>query len=91
MWLICGDGKSERRFSAQSKSGRLGIRESVEKNDSAAFHIDQQGLRKHSSRIQDVGVDVTERTLMATYQTFRVDKLCPSDYSVRETWYGDEV
>jgi len=38
-----------------------------------------------------MGVDVKERTLMATYQTFRVDKFCPSDYSVCETWYGDEV
>ena len=38
-----------------------------------------------------MGVDVKERTLMATYQTFRVDKLGPSDYSVGETWYGDEV
>jgi hypothetical protein len=80
MWLICGDGKCEKRSSAQSKSGN------PETNDSAAFQKELRGFIADSRRM-----GVKERTLMAPYQTFRVDKLCPSDYSVRETWYGDEV
>ena len=75
------------------RSQSLGIRESVETDDSATFQVDHQGLalRATIADSRRMGVDVKELTLMATHQTFRVDKFCPSDYSVRETWYGDDV